>query len=744
MLQVSLYHRIACSTTVLTTSTHIEILRSKITCKFRYLHLRLLERLDGILACILILPRTEGTASTMPLPVERSQGSVSALVARFQTAANRDAEATARENRRASLQPSSAGGTLGNSRRISSSGLWTASPSPSPGNTPRLGDSATLPNVEADKDKEVLKDKRRDVIATERDTKKDAIEELGKKVEELDIKKTTPQKSNSKPDPIEVEVKENDSPSRPPKSPKRLSIAGESVNGMTTLPVPTHAEESRDYEEGKKDISDVDDRKDDKLKSSNAQDVDKPKQSTSSTSTSKPTTTSTPSRKTPSSTRKPSLSPSTTTKPLPPVSTTKSTPKSRLSTTTPTPARARTSLGHQTSTTSTKKPSSSSTATPPVSRTPKPLVPSHTGPTHRTPSSNTNPHTVPSPLKPHLTGTPIKPTASSLAKARIPSGPLSTPSSTSTAKTKRESFSLGRSSGRSSLGGGRNSLSPSPSPAATSIPSKVTASGGGGTGSRLLQGTAASRARSAGVPHHESPSKTSSTTTPAKPPTKAGSTSSIRTPISTTRTPSAQTQNRARTPASSTSTSRVRVKPQSQSQNQTQKNGTTENDTPSKATTPKTPSVGRSPIGRLGLAAAGMRRPEGPMSEKGEKAREEGKIREEQEQDRVEALRDREEEEVKEEMQELTEPLSETKREEELNGVKDGKEDPIQRPKTPSPSPPAAGTETVEVEAPREDPGAGEVLVKADAADGSISEDDQKIQGGEVGNESLEEIPDIE
>ncbi|WWD06040.1 hypothetical protein V865_004125 [Kwoniella europaea PYCC6329] len=691
-----------------------------------------------------------------PLPVERSQGSVSALVARFQTAANRDAEATARENRRASLQPGTGTGTLGNSRRISSSGLWSASPSPSPGTTPRLGDSTTLPSVGGTTSGSVQNksDGTEDIL-------KDDTSTLESKIDKLDIKEqATPEKQKAKPTPVPVEIKEidntntSDSPSRPPKSPKRLSTTGENVNGMTALPVPATPEEPKEPSEPKKENVEESD-KTVKMSAIPASKKKTDKDSKSVTSTYKPPTTSTPTKRTStssfgSSAKKTSSSPSTTTKPpLPTSSTTK--PKSRLSTAPPstitTPTRARTSLGHQSTTSSSTSSRPSSTATPPVGRTPKSLVPSHTGPTHRTPSSDNQGHTVPSPLKSHLTGTPSKPTASSLAKARIPSGPLSTAPPGAT-RGKRESLSLGRSSGRNSIGEEKGRSSPASGESKDkSTPSKTSGTSQG-TGSRLLQGTAASRARSAGVQHHESPSK--STSTPMKTSTtKTTSTKLTGTPsISSTRTRT--TSSRARTPASSTSTSRVRVRPQSHTSGGT-------NDTPSKITNTheaNTPAVGKSPIGRLGLAAAGMKRPEGPMSEVGQKTREEGKVgridsdnpgQEENNIDGKEILKedDDQETEAKEEMRDLTEralrPAPENDGAEGKGETREKEhQDPVDRPRTPSP--------TRELD---KENGATPAKVSDNLRTLGVDINKEKENGGqdsnvEVGDESLEEIPDIE
>ncbi|WVQ64608.1 uncharacterized protein L199_002775 [Kwoniella botswanensis] len=705
---------------------------------------------SGILYLIELFYNSDRGEEDRPLPVERSQGSVSALVARFQTAANRDAEATARENRRASLQPGTATGTLSNSRRISSSGLWSASPSPSPGTTPRLGDSTTLPSVEGINSASV----QNKSDGTEDILKDDTSTTLESKIDKLDIKEqATPEKQEAQPTVAPVEIKEIDytntgsSPSRPPKSPKRLSTTGENVNGMTALPVPATPEEPKEPSEPKKENVEESD-KSVNMNAIPAREKEIDKVSKPIPSTSKPPITSTPIKNSSSSSiqssaKKMSSSPSTTTKPpLPTSSTTK--PRSRLSITPPSsttpPARARTSLGHQSTPSSTSK-RPLSTATPPVGRTPKSLVPSHTGPTHRTPSLDNQGHTLPSPLKPHLTGTPSKPTASSLAKARIPSGPVFTPGAT---RGKRESLSLGRSRGRNSIGEEKGRSSPASGESKdTSTPSK-TSSTSQGTGSRLLQGTAASRARSAGVQHHESPSKSTSTPMKTSKPKTTSTKSTGRPSTSSTRT--GATSSRAKTPASSTSTSRVRVRPQSHTSGGT-------NDTPSKSTNTheaKTPAVGKSPIGRLGLAAAGMKRPEGPMSEVGRKGREEGKGgridsnnpgQEENDYDNHEP--EKQEKAAEEELRELTESVLKSGPEddgaegEEASGEK-AHRDPVDRPRTPSP------TRELDKEIGATPAKVPDNLRKLDEGINKEKENGGQDFNVEVGDESLAEIPDIE
>jgi hypothetical protein len=146
----------------------------------------------------------------------------------------------------------------------------------------------------------------------------------------------------------------------------------------------------------------------------------------------------------------------------------------------------------------------------------KRLTPSHTGPPRSTPRPATaeNPHATPTPapLRPHVTGTPSKPTASSLAKARTPAGAGLDSHTTPSSGPERRAMSLGRASGsaaRASLGAGATHThtpastkkgvtgetdgSPLSHTKSASTPSRTSMV----STSRLLQGTAASRARAA-------------------------------------------------------------------------------------------------------------------------------------------------------------------------------------------------------------------------------------------------------
>ncbi|WWC57921.1 uncharacterized protein I303_100456 [Kwoniella dejecticola CBS 10117] len=697
------------------------------------------------------------TAHFRPLPVERSQGSVSALVARFQTAANRDAEATARENRRASLQPSASA----ISRRTSSNtgetgaglGVGVEAGAKEGGRAPPKSELAGQAEEIKDGDAKVMVptegvEDAKGETGTGKGKAGNKSEKVGHKLENLNISDKKAEEGSME----KTKDGESDSPSRPPKSPKRVS----NPNVMSALPIPNISKNTSDSaeadalpetEENHKAKSDT---PKSRLKSTNG----KPEAATATVkgkadpSSSTPSKSDKPTSSGVASAGKPTSRPDSKSSPAQSKSKTLTTstptnaakPRTRLpSGPSSTPARSRTLLGHQThpdanatpnskSNSTSRTPSSttaSATTTATATRTPKPLVPSHTGPARQPrPASSAQAHTqgTPSPLKPQITGTPSKPTASSLAKARIPSGPLSTPPSSTTRSTKRESLSLGRASGstaRSSNGIGRDSLSPSPGPASHA---RLSSSGSGG--SRLLQGTAASRARAAGVQHHDSPSSTPSTSKTnkmnANTPTggKTASDSSTRAPASIQsqgRTPSSQA--RIKTP-SSTSTSRVRVKPQVEN-------------TPSRVPKDfsKTPAVGRSPIGRLGLAAANVQRPAGPASELGSQAKEDGKIPDE---------------DVKEELQELTEP----KPTQSLRGDGNGDnardeviEEPVERPKTPSPD------DNQQVEQIKEDeqPVLGNNMSQdLEVGKENMGQSEVEEKTLDAGEESLEEIPDIE
>ncbi|WRT63441.1 uncharacterized protein IL334_000346 [Kwoniella shivajii] len=606
-----------------------------------------------------------------PLPVERSQGSVSALVARFQTAANRDIEATARESRRASLQPSA-----GNSRRASSSGLFTPSPTPSNPTTPLIG-STDLPDTsaptligEGEKDGSSLTEDP--IVGKEKNgndnqekgqgqnTVENVLYKAGntlKKVEDKfknmtiqddsedkhtskDVDQSSGILAKTKPKSIDTNIENKKditpnttilggSPSRPPKSPKRMSsntvmssLAVPDTDPMQTKGDDHTLEEGLTDEAQRKKIQDkakdltpanTSNTPDRKPLSSTTKKPFPPSSSSASVSTKSPIaikrgTTSASPATTPAATRSRLSSGPTSSS---------SSPHTRVSST----PRSRTSLGQSSTPTitprsvNTKSSTSASASVQTKPRTPKPLIPSHTGPP---PTSSTKSRIsegttsgIGSPLKPHVIGTPSKPTASSLAKARIPTTPslhsrLNTSPGASTEKRNPNSESSIR---KSSIGTRGTSLSPSPSPATstntrihtqTHTPSKVQNSG-----SRLLQGTAASRAKAADVSHRDPPALSSKDTPLKKISTPLASRSSALKGTANITTPSPATKTTSRSfagessskPPSSTSSIRTRTKSATKS---------------TSTEAPKIPSVGKSQIGRIGLAAAR----ESPSSQK--------------------------------------------------------------------------------------------------------------------------------
>ncbi|WVQ80487.1 hypothetical protein IAT38_002592 [Cryptococcus sp. DSM 104549] len=500
----------------------------------------------------------ELTTGHRPLPVERSQGSVSALVARFQTAANRNKDSAARtESRRASLQPQPG------SIRRTSYGPGTPLPDEGAGVVDGGGDKGFAKGlnkvfgVDAGKGDKKEAERQGGAGVSEKGLNGGAegvgeVPVNGKGVQKEpagELKAVTAEEPKA---PVEAKQ-------ATPK--KTLSAAPSPAQPTTTSPtVPSPAPTT-------------------------AHTTPKPKATTPAPS--KPTAT-----RTPSSTAAPRASTSGSGSTIRRAASQRSTP-------------------------------SASTATsPPSAHTAKPLTPSITGPArHTRPASSMSPPAAagsPSPLKPHLTGTPSKPTASFLAKTKSPpSGQAGRP------EEKPRQSSVGRAAGaRVSAAGaspqtGRKSLtSPSPAsgagtgrsasrmstPAAhaqASAPGsgegKKTGSLGSSSGSRLMQGTAASRARAAASQAH-SPSGT-----PSKPATTAGV--KVKSPPSTlSRATSAR-----RTSANGATGAGGKAKADPAEQ-------------------PPIPPVGRNPIGRLGLAGAGMKRAEGPGTEAGEKAREEGKV----------------------------------------------------------------------------------------------------------------------
>ncbi|WVQ76514.1 hypothetical protein IAR50_006184 [Cryptococcus sp. DSM 104548] len=333
--------------------------------------------------------------TTTPLPVERSQGSVSALVARFQTAANRDQEAATRDtSRRTSLGPSGLAG-LTSPILSASSGAGGVSGLPGGG----LGAVSRASDVGGK------------VTGNAGGSKKEEVE------------RTPAAASVAPPKPA--------SPVQPPKK---------------DAPIPT-----------------------------------------------------------PSPTEKPTC------------------PRKSTSSTLPTPSQ---------SSTPSAKPSAlgRSQSVKQPSTTSKRLTPSHTGATSRTVSSPAS-HILsppqkprdgsmsPAPLNPQLTGTPSKPTASFLAKAKSPparassamggEGRKSSVGSREGVKSPRSS--LGRSSGAAV--GPRTSASDHPEQKEENEKKSSVRSS---SGSRLMQGTAASRARAAANAAGALPSSTVKS-----PPTKA-------------------------------------------------------------------------------------------------------------------------------------------------------------------------------------------------------------------------------
>lgn len=126
------------------------------------------------------------------------------------------------------------------------------------------------------------------------------------------------------------------------------------------------------------------------------------------------------------------------------------------------------------------------------------LTPSYTGPLKRPSSTTPGSSSIsPTPLRPQITGTPSKPTASSLAKAKE-------------ASERRQSLQMGRGSSQKQSLTKETPKSTPPSAMRTTVPSSA---------SRLLQGTASSRAKAAAT-QPTSPTRTktvkTTTTTPVK------------------------------------------------------------------------------------------------------------------------------------------------------------------------------------------------------------------------------------
>ncbi|AFR98205.2 extensin [Cryptococcus neoformans C23] len=461
----------------------------------------------------------------MPLPVERSQGSVSALVARFQIAANREKEASEREKEKDRERVS-----LGEGRRVS------------------------------------------DVVAAKEG------------VSNVDLASQSTACSNAKTVPIdssdEKDTIKGNAPGNPSHPLRHASPIATLQNGNDTARVSP---------------------------------------STSST---------TPAKSTFHSSTK--SSPDRTSSIKPPARSTPAEVKDQSETDKPR------TLSTQHSAKETSVPPSPSTATSP-------------------PSTTANGSTSTSaPLKPQLTGTPSKPTASSLAKTRSP--PSShTPGSmsmrspppvdnlTAAGAKRRNSSSFGRRdslksplsssgslTGRSSLGRAASArLSQSRSPEATSTVSgqrRVSEDGsaspqpqeknkegknvkgpiGRAAGSRLMQGTAASRARMAANTDAHSSSISSNSHVPISrtSPVSTNVTrprASISTPASNSKKPTSNENNNS---------SGKRLTPKSNSKDATILRPNVSSVAKEGKENPAVKPIGRNPVGRLGLAAARERKGE--------------------------------------------------------------------------------------------------------------------------------------
>ncbi|KAK8845322.1 hypothetical protein IAR55_006035 [Kwoniella newhampshirensis] len=722
-------------------------------------------------------------SSSEPLPVERSQGSVSALVARFQTAADRDKESA---SRRASLQPSNGG-----SRRTSAT---------SPGVTPKLDEgNSTLANPDSGLDEAPNGKMSNDPDGGKRVQDKTNGEGRAGEVEEMlhkaseglkDIEtKVSNALSTSTPKkrPNEITADSANKPVVPPKSPKRMSSTGVMSPIVPSSPtVGQIAGPSIDYGD-KTQTEGVNSN----LVGSNtltktktpSKTVSKPAPSSNTPQDKKislttPKTMFTSATQAKSSGAKTSFpSPATTngktSSTTPNTVKTDAAPRSRLSSTT------------SSSTTPRTRPSASATTHTPTSatqkRTPsanidftstttatKPLTPNLTGPARLrqprpssflSPSTSTHP---PSPLKPHLTGTPSKPTASSLAKARSP--PDHHPSSSEKEKqptASRQNLSMGRTGGVKGSSSVRRlvSASPSPSPTASGpgadkdkTEASDTPTKRSSTSSRLLQGTAASRARATAAASTSTPSSSSHDTNVKKSFTPRGSTSTT-TPKSTTPINTPASQSRAIQTSKSNSSTPLSTKvqtPTSTTQSKPRANGKTPT-TSSKKEAARMPPVGRSPIGRLGLAAAGMKKLPG-SSVADAKVKEQDVERGGSEanptaHDKIENLQENGSSKRDEMSQEANEPNGEDGKRELMEITQNRPDDsdiaeeirsPILRPATPSPPPP-----------PPSAPAGGEIESKAiglaKEEHGEVVESMKIEEGGEEADGlELEEIPDIE
>ncbi|EIW67833.1 hypothetical protein TREMEDRAFT_63725 [Tremella mesenterica DSM 1558] len=487
----------------------------------------------------------------MPLPVERSQGSVSALVARFQTAADRDRDAQARE---ASKGPRSSGSF---SRRSSSFGFAPSidSLSPAPtgsGMSPDLHGGVAGIKDEA-MEMEILKDPQElsgGKKINEGDEKVAEITNITpshepSQKEHVDNAPPTLSQSINQTKSIKPSSNVKDSP-RKPSSPIATKTT---TGGVVHKPIVG----SNTTQKNQPSII-----------------TKSPQRNTTTTAAVSPTSPTNQIKKSnPISPSQPAKSPTTTSRVV-------SRPKNfSSSTTTPHPGISSTPKDSPI-----KPPSISSVRQPKIPQTSR-LVPNMTGPRHRSPSASTvGGITSPPPLRPHLTGTPSKPTASFLAKQR--------PAHSSEEKRKStpsNTMSLGRNAGS------RISSASRPAPRKSieqdvkiSQPTSPTTSKQSTTGSRLLQGTAASRARAANV----SPKTDKSTNSPSNKVTSlrnvSNSMSSGKTPSKSPTSPTTKINGNSNASATALSSKKSLGKVPSDIQ--------------------KTPAVGRSPIGRLGLAAA--------------------------------------------------------------------------------------------------------------------------------------------
>ncbi|KAL7422901.1 hypothetical protein Q5752_002198 [Cryptotrichosporon argae] len=455
----------------------------------------------------------------MPLPIERSQGNVASLVSRFQTAADRDRESAARAAQ-AALRRSSASSiaSIASRRDSASQGLVTPNLTPNLGS---LGGAFAGPAVDGAPDGKGGKSR---TSAGSADEATEELDDDGATPRAARVQRSAPADGvgvgkrlfsahtadNAHPRESAIEVYVDAAPANA----AAAGDAGERTAGPAKKAIVTKASPSSATVTARP------------AHSSNA---GTPSAVSDSPAPSPRTRTSPSSTKTPS---KPATAAPAAAKPA---------------STTPRTADASRPV--------TK--SSTPRVTTPAARLAAHLVPAHTGPARASPAQAPAAAAA-SPLRPQATGTPGKPTASSLAKARSPEAP-SPPAS------------LGRSArARPSLG---PALAGTPTRSAgtgtpTQTPAPLTQTTATPTGSRLLQGTAASRARAAAAA--------------AESPDKRG------TPSRHAGTPGAAKTGPVASPRPQASSAR----------------------TPSKTEPAKAPvvSVGRSKIGRVGLAGARRKR----------------------------------------------------------------------------------------------------------------------------------------